>query len=139
MHFAGAWIFEKQKYGKTLLSNESVIQIAEHLQAYMQTQKPFLDPSLSIGDLAKQLNIAPHQLSQVVNRFFHQNFFEYVNTYRIAESKRLLSIYSAKEKTILEIIYESGFNSKPVFNTTFKKNTGMTPGAFRKLYYKPDG
>ena len=99
----------------------------------MKNDKPFLDPALCLSDLASKLSIPPHHLSQVLNTCFNQNFFDFINSYRIKESKELLSIQAPIKKTILEIIYETGFNSKSVFNNAFKKYTGMTPSQFRKF------
>ena len=64
---------------------------------------------------------------------FEKNFYDLINTHRVEEAKKRL-IDSNNTKTILEILYEVGFNSKSVFNSAFKKNTGFTPTEFRKKY-----
>lgn len=122
------------KYQKTLLSDIEKAHIKEQLLLYMREESPHLNPLISLNELAKKINLAPYQLSQTINSIFKQNFFDFINRYRVEESKKLLKKYSAKEKTILDILYASGFNSKSVFNTAFKKNTGMTPSAFRKKH-----
>jgi len=86
-----------------------------------------------INDHAEKVSIPPYHLSQVINTCFNQNFFDFINSYRIKDSRRLLSEQDPDKKTIIEILYETGFNSKSVFNTAFKKHTGMTPSQFRKL------
>jgi AraC-like DNA-binding protein len=58
------------------------------------------------------------------------NFYEFINNYRIKEAKEILK--TDKEQTISDVFLAVGFNSKSVFNTFFKKNTGMTPSEFRK-------
>lgn len=123
----------KRKYKKTSLSEEIKENYKNKLLQYMENQKLYLDSSLCINDLAKKVSIPPHNLSQVINTCFNQNFFDFINSYRINESKRLLSEQDSAKKTVLEILYETGFNSKSVFNTAFKKHTGMTPTQFRKL------
>jgi len=99
----------------------------------METQKPYLDPTLCLNNLAEKLAIPTHHLSQVLNICLNQNFFDFINSYRIKESRRLLSEQDPRKKTIIEILYQTGFNSKSVFNVAFKKYTGMTPSQFRKL------
>jgi len=123
----------KRKYKKTLLSEEMKENYKNKLLQYMENQKFYLDSSLCINDLAEKVSIPSHNLSQVINTCFNQNFFDFINSYRINESKRLLSEQDSAKKTVLEILYETGFNSKSVFNTAFKKHTGMTPTQFRKL------
>jgi len=68
-------------------------------------------------------------LSQIINESKNINFYDYVNSYRISEAKDLLS--SNCDKTILEILYEVGFNSKSAFNTAFKKFTSVTPSKYK--------
>ncbi|GAB5407708.1 MAG: hypothetical protein BalsKO_00730 [Balneolaceae bacterium] len=79
------------------------------------------------------VEIPQHHISQLLSRKVKRNFFDFVNNYRIMESKALLLEHSSSSKNITEIMYEVGFNSKSVFNTTFKKMTGMTPSQFRKF------
>lgn len=120
------------KYEKTLLSEKVKNQYQEKLLEYMETQKPHLDCLLSLNDLAEKVDIPAHHLSQVINSCFNQNFYDFINSYRIKESQRLLLDRPEEQKTILEILYETGFNSKSAFNLAFKKFTGMTPSQFRR-------
>ena len=122
----------KGKYEKTGLPDFQKKSYEEKLKQYMQDEKPYLDPSLNIKELATRLSIPTHHLSQVINSNINQNFFDFINSYRIEESKKLLEQYSPREKTVLEILYEVGFNSKSVYNTVFKKYTGMTPTQYRE-------
>lgn len=55
-----------------------------------------------------------------------------MNEYRIEKAMEILKDPSQKELTVLEILYQVGFNSKSSFNTSFKKYTGKTPTDFRK-------
>jgi AraC-like DNA-binding protein len=123
----------RAKYKKTSLVDAVKEDFKNKLLLYMETQKPYLEPSLCLNDLAKKVAIPPHHISQVLNTSLNQNFFDFINSYRIKESRRLLSEQGPDKKMILEILYETGFNSKSVFNTAFKKHTGMTPSQFRKL------
>ena len=64
------------------------------------------------------------------NPFF--NFFDFINQFRIDEARSILKNPEKKQFTVLEILYEVGFNSKSSFNTAFKKHTGLTPTQYRK-------
>jgi AraC-like DNA-binding protein len=67
----------------------------------------------------------------MLNEHFHKNFSDYINSLRIEEAKKILQD-PANNKTILEILYETGFNSKASFNAYFKKETGLTPTEFKE-------
>ena len=97
----------------------------------MNQDRLFLDPSISLVDIAQKIDIAPCYVSQVINESFGQNFRDFVNKYRIEESKRLLK-HNQQNFNILGIAQESGFNSKSAFNSAFKKHTGVTPKEYRK-------
>ena len=122
----------KGKYERTGLSDLQKKTYEKTLKQFMENERPYLDPSLNIKDLASKLSLPTHHLSQVINSNINQNFFDFINSYRIEESKKLLEQYSPREKTVLEILYEVGFNSKSVYNTVFKKYTGMTPTQYRE-------
>ncbi|KAB2844021.1 MAG: AraC family transcriptional regulator, partial [Melioribacteraceae bacterium] len=85
----------------------------------------------TIRELAENLNIHPNHLSQIINEKLGQNFFDFINSYRIKEAEKLL--LKNGKKTILEIAFEVGFNSKSTFNAAFKKHTGVTPTAYKNL------
>jgi AraC-like DNA-binding protein len=104
----------------------------EQLTIYMETEKPYLNPSLSIRSLSEEIQMNSRELSVLINQHLKQHFFDFVNEYRIEEAKLILKNPEKKEFTILEILYEVGFNSKSSFNTAFKKHTGLTPTQFRK-------
>lgn len=68
----------------------------------------------------------------LVNTYLGQNFYNFINKYRIEEVKKKLSEDNSKENNILTIALETGFNSKSTFNTVFKKIEGVTPSEYRK-------
>ncbi len=103
------------------------------LKNYMDEEEPYLNPSLTIRNLALQMELPMRELSVLINQNLNQHFFDFVNVYRINKAKEVLSNPSKKELTVLEILYDVGFNSKSSFNTAFKKHTGTTPTQFRKL------
>ena len=84
------------------------------------------------NDLAGKISISPRYLSDLINRSFNQNFFDFINTYRIEEAKKMLTHDTGGRRTVLEVLYDSGFNSKSAFNNAFKKYTGITPTEYRR-------
>jgi AraC-like DNA-binding protein len=102
------------------------------LKKYMISEKPYLNPSLSIRILSEEIKMNSRDLSVLINQHLNQHFFDFINEYRIKQAMEILKNPSKKEFTVLEILYEVGFNSKSSFNTAFKKYTGFTPTQFRK-------
>lgn len=103
------------------------VAVLEHV---MQTKRPYLNPTLSMTELAQMADIPVHQLSRLINESFDKNFFDYINSYRIEEFKQRILKGEHQQHTILSIAFEAGFNSKTAFNRAFKKHTGMTPREF---------
>ena len=75
----------------------------------------------------------PRWLSQIINEELNKNFYDLVNYYRIEEAKKLLVSVNG-ERTILDIAYDVGFNTKSSFNRAFKKQTRMTPSQFKQKF-----
>ncbi len=119
------------KYKKTLIPENKVDEILKKLMQYTEVDKPYLDPDINITKIADKLKIPSYQISQLLNSKLNKNFFEFISYYRIRESIEKLSDPN-NNLTILEVLYESGFNSKSAFNNAFKKHTGITPSQFRK-------
>jgi YesN/AraC family two-component response regulator len=122
----------KGRYKKSLLNKELLKKHHDQLKQLMLTNKPYLDENLTLRDLAEILRIPANQLSQVLNEGFDQNFAEFVNTHRLEMFKSKVADPNLRHLTILALAYESGFSSKTVFNTFFKKMMGKTPKAYWK-------
>ena len=123
---------EKRRYKKPLLNPDLLKQYHDQLIQLMDSEKPYLDPGLSLGGLADMLGIPANQLSQLLNEGFDQNFAEFINSFRLEIFKSKVSDPKKRNFTILALAYESGFNSKTVFNTYFKKMMGQTPMSYWK-------
>lgn len=121
------------KYAKSALSKELARVIAERLDEHMRTDKPYLECDLTLGDLAGAIGVTPHQLSQVLSLQLGLSFFEYVNGLRVAAVKATLSRPQSVGRPLLEIALECGFGSKSAFNEAFKRATGLSPSAYRRL------
>lgn len=133
-------LFKPQIFERiTLMTTEKKVMVLpkvvnditeQKLKRIMLIDKPFLDLEFNAQKLAKMLGIHPRSLSLLLKHRFHTKFNDFVNTYRIAEAKQFIS--DAGEKINLsQIQYQSGFNSKSVFNDVFKKHVLMTPSEFR--------
>jgi AraC-like DNA-binding protein len=121
---------ENVKYQSSELDEVQAGKFLDTLQFHMKTQKPYINPLLTINVLSEQLSIPVKYLSQVINENLHQNFYDFVNTYRTEEVKRKLSSNEKLKIDLVSLGFESGFNSKASFFRVFKKNTGQTPKQF---------
>lgn len=118
---------------KALLDNDKAQEYMEKLEDIMKTAKPHLDPELSLSALSDQLGIHANQLSWLLNDRFGKNFNHFINHFRVEAFKEKALQPGNEHLTILAIAYDCGFNSKTVFNTYFKKETGLTPKAYLKV------
>jgi AraC-like DNA-binding protein len=117
------------------LSTEESNSFLEKLRSHVIDNKPYLDPDLTLHDLASQLQVSDRQLSTLINTELGKSFFDLINGYRIEEAKRILRESKDQKLTVLEVMYEVGFNSKSSFNTAFKKYTGSTPTVYKSKFY----
>ncbi|MCH2085124.1 MAG: helix-turn-helix domain-containing protein [Saprospiraceae bacterium] len=104
----------------------------EKVEFLMNAEQAFLNPKLTLPDLAEQLQTNVHTLSKVINEGFGKNFNDFVNSYRVEEFKRRVLIEPYKNQTFLAIALSVGFNSKTAFNRSFKKLTLTTPREYLK-------
>lgn len=129
-------IDNKNSKGESVISDtvdtNAQKEIIEKLENHMKVNEPFMDSSLSVYDLAKQINVPSRDLSIAINHNLNKHFFDFVNEYRIEKAMELLTSPDRRDFTVLEILYEVGFNSKSSFNTAFKKHTGLTPTEYRR-------
>ena len=121
----------KGKYAATKLEPQELEAYKTKVWEYMVAEERYLDSDLKIDDLALELDLPPKKLSQIINEGYSCNFFDFVNRFRVEAAKVLLSNRADAKRTVLEVLYDSGFNSKSSFNTAFKKFTGLTPTEYK--------
>jgi AraC-like DNA-binding protein len=107
-------------------------RLIKRLLDHMQEKKSYLDPELTLSQLAKDLSISRGQLSQLINDGIGDNFYDFINKYRVEQVKKLMIDPRVKHFSMLGIALEAGFKSKSTFNLIFKRFTGLTPTEYRK-------
>jgi len=120
------------RYARSRLSREQLQSDYQRLTQGLTEHRWYLDPDVSLVQLAEQLGISAHQLSQVINEQSGQHFTDLINGYRVEEVIRRLQGGDHRKLTLLALGLEAGFNSKASFNRAFKKKTGLTPSEFVK-------
>jgi AraC-like DNA-binding protein len=123
-----------EKYKNTRLTEIEANRILSHLDRLIFDELIFANQDLKLMDLAQRLNTNEKTLSFIINKYKKQNYSDFINSFRIEYAKKLLSDPTLSEKTILWVLFESGFNSKSTFNTLFKKVEGITPAQYRKEF-----
>ena len=123
---------EEEKYKFSLISDEEAILIKTKLFEVFKERSLFRDHTIKLKDLAKEINVTPHQLSQFLNNNLQKSFNQYINEFRVEEAKKILK---TNDSFTLEAIgYEVGFSSNTTFYAAFKKITGSTPAKYRKQF-----
>ena len=123
--------FEKPS---TMLPESLQELIQTNIDQVLKVDKIYRDPDLTLAKLADQIGVAAPDVTIYLNTFLNKNFNQYINAYRIEESKQLLVSPRAQKLTIEQIMYDVGFSSKSVFYTAFKQSTGATPSVFRRQH-----
>ena len=93
----------------------------------MEAQQPYLEPELTLSDLATRLKTNVSVVSMVINTAFAKNFNDYINEQRVNAFQQRAKSTDWAHLTLLGIAFDSGFNSKTTFNRAFKKHTGLSP------------
>ena len=121
-----------QRENNYVQENKDVIkdELSEKILEIMVQSKPYLNPKLTLNELAHQLNVSPHVMSKTLNDSFQKNFFDFINTYRTEAFKEKLDDPKFQNYTFLAVAFEAGFNSKTAFNRSFKRVTGQSPSEY---------
>lgn len=121
-----------QKYEKSGLTEDDLLRHKLDLEVLMVQKKIYLDSDLTLSRLANHMNISINHLSQVINKKFEMNFYDFINHYRVNEALLQFNDKNAPVKSALDIAFEVGFGSSSSFYHAFKKITGLTPTQYRK-------
>lgn len=119
-------------YKKSSLQKKDMKRIFNSLENAMRTEKMFLQTNLSLQELSNNVKIPQHHITQTLNIYKRQNFYDYVNAYRVEAFIKNLKNGDADNFSLLGIAFDSGFNSKSSFNRVFKNTTGKSPSEFKK-------
>jgi AraC-like DNA-binding protein len=125
-------IQEKDDAKPTALPTQKSIEIEHAIKHALEEGKAFLNPTLNIQELSRNLSLSQQEVSQVINANFHKKFRDLINEYRVEEVKKKLHSEDMAYMSILGIALECGFNSEATFYRIFKKNTGLSPKEYRQ-------
>ncbi|MGI9552807.1 MAG: helix-turn-helix domain-containing protein [Aurantibacter sp.] len=123
----------EKKYSGSVLTESDASEIQSKILKALQEEELYLNPELSLDHLSEKIGIGKRKASQVINERMGKSFFDLINTHRIEKAKQIFKENTDTKLTVLEVLYEVGFNSKSSFNTQFKNKTGLTPSEFQKL------
>lgn len=107
-------------------------ELRTKVENLMNQEKLYLEPELSLSDLAQKLKTNTSVLSAAINSNFGKNFNDFVNEYRVEEFKKQIKLPQNQNYTLLAVAFDCGFNSKATFNRAFKKFTGQSPSRFEE-------
>lgn len=124
--------FPAAKYQKSSLTEEQKDEILGKIVNEMEVNLYYADNLSSLGGLAKKVQQSTHHVSQVINERLGKTYFEFLSSLRVDYAQKLLREDKNAELTIEDLAEKVGYNSKSSFNTSFKKQTGLTPTEFRK-------
>lgn len=122
------------KYKSSSLSEGEMNELFNDINTLFEVEKIYLESQLKIQTLSERLGVTTHRISQTINTKAGKSFYDYVNDFRVAHLKALLSIPKNQKYTILALGIESGFNSKATLNRTFKQHIGISPKQFQKSH-----
>lgn len=122
---------ELSKYERVKLNETECAGIVERMKVYVETSKVYADPNLKMSDVADYLHLSPSRLSQVFNLYLKENYYDFINRYRLEEFKRLIAAGEYRRYTLTALSEKCGFR-KSSFFSTFRKVEGMTPTEYLK-------
>ena len=136
----GFLLYKKNlRAGKTssrgfVIDPDKVDEIIKKMTYLFDVEKVFRKEDISLQSLSEELSIPSYQLSWIINNKMSITFSGLVNSYRVEEVKKRLASPQDTDKTILDIAFDAGFNTKTSLNRVFKKYTRMTPSQYRQNY-----
>jgi AraC-like DNA-binding protein len=123
----------ESKEVKPRFTEQEAKALTERLIIHMSEERPYLNPELTLGELSAQINLAKHELTDLLNVHMEMNFFTFVNDFRLKAVTRRLANPDYDHLTIMAIANDCGFNSKSTFNSLFKQAYDHTPSDYKKM------
>lgn len=120
----------RNRYKSLRMSDEECQRLLKHLDKIMKTKKPYTDPGLKSGDLARLAGVSGHELSFLFNQYLKKSYYDYINWYRVAEFKHIVDESDPSRYTLTALSQMCGFSSRATFFRHFKNVTGVTPAEY---------
>ena len=117
------------KYQKVKVDEKECAEIVSRMKKYIEAGKVYTNVDLKMKDIADELRLSPSKLSQVFNIYLNENYYDFINRYRLEEFKRLIAAGAHRQYTITALSEQCGFK-KSNFFSTFRKVEGMTPAEY---------
>ena len=112
--------------------SDGKLRLEAKLTESMSGRKVYLDPKLSLAALARMIGTNRTYLSGYINNYLESTFYEYVNSFRVEDAKEMLREDREEQLTMEQIAERCGFYSLSTFKRSFLKETGITPGRYRR-------
>ncbi|MER2493874.1 AraC family transcriptional regulator [Catenovulum sediminis] len=109
-------------------------QLTSQIKHALDESKIYLQPNLTIEDLALTVGSNVKDVSTAINKIMQTNFYELINFHRVEHAKRLLLQESTQTLSIMDILLQSGFNNKSSFHRFFNRFVQMSPSQYRKQH-----
>ncbi|MBC9798073.1 AraC family transcriptional regulator [Sinomicrobium weinanense] len=123
---------EQTKYANKKIETGEATEILSRLNILFEQKESYKNPNLKLADVADQLDMPSHHLSQCLNDNLGRGFSAFINEYRVKEAEKMLA--TDHHLTVEAIGYECGFSSKSTFYSAFKNLKGTTPAKYKKIY-----
>ena len=120
----------EEKYKTNRLTEEECKELHKKLGAYVEKEKPYINPDLKMGDLASALDTSSHSLSYLLNQYLNQSYYDFINEYRVTQFKKMVVDSQYSRYTLTALAELCGFSSRASFFRSFKKSTGVTPNEY---------
>ena len=123
----------REKYSRVRLDADECVEIVARMKDYLEQSRRYTDPELKMSDIAEVLRLSSSRLSQIFSLHLKENYYEFINRYRLEEFKRLLAAEEYRKYTLTALSEMSGFR-KSNFYSTFRRIEGMTPAEYLKKH-----
>ncbi len=102
-------------------------ELLEQILAYIEG---YLSEKITLEDVANRFWVSPSTVAHLFTRKMGISFYKYVMQRRLTEAKNLIMENMRIEKVCAKV----GFNDYSSFYRAFRKEFGMSPQQFRKMY-----
>lgn len=120
----------KKSYQSSKISTETQNNMINHLKTVMSNSQCYLEPEISLKQLAQQSDISIHDLSQILSQGVNTRFYDFINAYRVEDAIKMLN--KGYQKPMVDLALEVGFKSRTTFYKAFNKKVGKTPLQYKR-------